>query len=203
MSTTNNQRKTNSTQNKIVKYVNEIPGIRYRELLRMTGLSNGVLSYHLRSLNNSGKIQINRVNNRVTRYFSYDVSTHESYVIGLLRQETTRKIIIYILENGACGFNDILIHARKVPSTISWHLTRLKAANIVKVRKHNEFNYYEIGMDRLILQALLSKYESSFTEKIVDEYVDMINQFSSILILFLKSKELSKRKIINWSGLLV
>ena len=56
---------------KIVKYVNEIPGIRYRELLRMTGLSNGVLSYHLRFLDNTGRIRVNRVNNRVTRYFSY------------------------------------------------------------------------------------------------------------------------------------
>ena len=177
MSTINHQRETRSTQDKIVKYVNEIPGIRYRELLRMTGVSNGVLSYHLRLLDNSGRIRINRVNNRVTRYFSYDVSTHESYVIGLLRQETTRKIILYILEKGECGFHDIMIHTKKVPSTISWHLTRLKAANIVKVRKQNEFNYYEIGMDRLILQDLLSKYTISFTEKIVDNYVDMINEF--------------------------
>ena len=99
MSTINHHpRKTHSTQDKIVKYVNEIPGIRYRELLRMTGLSNGVLSYHLRCLDNSGRILVNRVNNRITRYFSYDVSYHESYVIGLLRQETTRKIILYILE---------------------------------------------------------------------------------------------------------
>ena len=177
MSTINHQRETRSTQDKIVKYVNEIPGIRYRELLRMTGLSNGVLSYHLRSLDNSGKIRVSRVNNRVTRYFSYDVSSHESYVIGLLRQETTRKIIMYILEKGACGFNDILIHTRKVPSTISWHMGRLKAANIVKVRKQKEFNYYEIGMDRLILKDLLSKYTGSFTETIVDDYVDMMNEF--------------------------
>ena len=55
-------------------------------------------------------------------------------------------------------------------------MARLKAANIVKVRKQNEFNY-EIGMDRLILQDLLSKYTYSFTEKIVDNYVDMINEF--------------------------
>ena len=82
-----------------------------------------------------------------------------------------------MLENGACGFNDILTHARKVPSTISWHMGRLKAANIVKVRKQNEFNYYEIGMDRKILQDLLSKYTRSFTEKIVEDYVDMINEF--------------------------
>ena len=177
MSTINNQRETHSTQDKIVKYVNEIPGIRYRELLRMTGLSNGVLSYHLRCLDNSGKIRINRVNNRITRYFSYDVSSHEIVVIGLLRQETTRKIILYILEHGACGFHDIMIHTKKVPSTISWHMARLKAVNIVKVRRQNEFNYYEIGMDKLILQDLLSKYTRSFTEKIVDNYVEMINEF--------------------------
>ena len=171
------QKKTNSVQDKIVKYVNEIPGIRYRELLRITGISNGVLSYHLNLLENSGKIRVNRVNNRVTRYFSYDVSPHETYVIGLLRQETSRKIIMYVLEKGTCGFNDIMIHTKKVPSTISWHLARLKAANIVKVRKQYEFNYYEIGMDRLILENLLSKYKSSFTEKIVNDYIDMINEF--------------------------
>ena len=171
------QKKTNSIQDKIVKCVNEIPGIRYRELLRITGVSNGVLSYHLNLLDNSGKIRVNRLNNRVTRYFSYDVSLHETYVIGLLRQETSRKIIMYILEKGTCGFNEIILHTRKVPSTISWHMARLKAANIVKVRKQYEFNYYEIGMDRLILQDLLSKYKSSFTEKIVDDYIDMINEF--------------------------
>ena len=125
MSTINHQRETHSTQDKIVKYVTEIPGIRYRELLRMTGLSNGVLSYHLRLLDNSGRIRINRVNNRVTRYFSHDVSTHESYVIGLLRQETTRKIILYILEKGACGFHDIMIHTKKVPSTILTNIISL------------------------------------------------------------------------------
>jgi DNA-binding transcriptional ArsR family regulator len=70
-----------------------------------------------------------------------------------------------------------MIHTGKVASTISWHMARLKAANIIKVRKQNEYIYYEIGMDRLILQDLLSKYKSSFTEKIVDNYVDMINDF--------------------------
>jgi hypothetical protein len=56
-------------------------------------------------------------------------------------------------------------------------MARLKTANIIKVHKQNEYTYYEIGIDRLILQDLLSKYKSSFTEKIVDNYVDMINEF--------------------------
>ena len=108
----------------------------------MTGLSNGVLSYHLRSLDNSGKIRVNRVNNRVTRYFSYDVSTQESHIIGLLRQETTRKIILYILENGICGFNDIMVHTKKVHSTISWHIgnNTLIAGLYLKCKLHDYLN---------------------------------------------------------------
>ena len=143
----------------------------------MTGLSNGVLSYHLRFLDNTGRIRVNRINNRYVRYFSDDVSLHESSLIGLLRQETTRKIILYILENGTCRFNDIIIHTKKVAPTISWHLGRLKTSNIINIRKQNEYKYYEIGMDKLILQDLLSKYKSSFKEKIVDDYVDMVNEF--------------------------
>jgi predicted transcriptional regulator len=167
----------NSVQEKIIQFVNDFPGVRYRELLRMTGVSNGVLSYHLNLLDNSGKVRVHRVNNRVTRYFSHDVSSVESNIIGLLRQNTTRKIIIYILENGPCGFNDIVNHTKKVPSTVSWHLTRLKDANIINVRKQNELNYYEIKIDKFSLQNLLYKYKISFTDQIVDEYIDMINEF--------------------------
>ena len=171
------ENRINSFQEKIIKCVNERPGIRYRELLRITGVSNGVLSYHLNCLNSSGRVQVHRVNNRVTRYFSHDVSTIESNSIGLLRQSTTRKIILYILEFEPWGFNDIVKYTKKVPSTVSWHLSRLKNANIIKVRKQNELNYYEIGTDKFILQDLLNKYESRFTKKIVDDYVDMINEF--------------------------
>ncbi len=171
------ENRINSLQEKIIKSVNEKPGIRYRELLRVTGVSNGVLSYHLNFLVRAGRVQVHRVNNRVTRYFSHNVSTNESNVIGLLRQSTTRKIILYILEYRPCGFHNIVIHAKKVPSTVSWHLSRLKDTNIIKVRKQNELSYYEIKIDKLELQKLLNKYNSSFTENIVDDYVDMNNEF--------------------------
>lgn len=171
------ENRINSIQEKIIQLVNEMPGIRYRELLRITGVSNGVLSYHLNFLDNSGKVQVHRVNNRVTRYFSHDVSTVESNVIGLLRQTTTRKIILYILESGPCGFNDIVTYTKKVPSTVSWHLSRLKDANIIKVSKQYDLNYYEIKINKLTLQNLLNKYNSSFIEQIVDNYTNMINEF--------------------------
>ena len=172
------EKEVNTIRERIIQFVNDFPGIRYRELLRITGVSNGVLSYHLNLLDNSGKVQVHKVNNRTTRYFSHDVSIAESNLVGLLRQNTTRKIIIYILESEPCGFNDIVKYTKKVPSTVSWHLSRLKDANIIKVRRQNELNYYEIKIDKFTLQNLLNKYESSFiTEQIVDDYTNLINEF--------------------------
>ena len=93
------EKKTDSIREKIFQFVDESPGIRYRELLRITGLTNGVLSYRLNLLHNSGKVRINRVNDRVTRYFSQDVPVDEFNLIGLFRQSTTRIINMYILES--------------------------------------------------------------------------------------------------------
>ena len=56
-------------------------------------------------------------------------------------------------------------------------MTRLKEGHIVKRHKQNEFDHYEIGIDRLILQDLLSKKICNFTEEIAYNYVDIINEF--------------------------
>jgi predicted transcriptional regulator len=48
----------NDVHNKLIRYINGQPGIRYRELLRVSGLSNGVLTYHITNLENVNGIQI-------------------------------------------------------------------------------------------------------------------------------------------------
>jgi predicted transcriptional regulator len=40
----------------ILTCIYENPGIRYREILKLTGLSNGVLEYHLKELETSYEI---------------------------------------------------------------------------------------------------------------------------------------------------
>ncbi|MDQ6866286.1 MAG: hypothetical protein M3044_20970 [Thermoproteota archaeon] len=49
-------------------HINNIPGIRYRELLRLTELSNGVLAYHLSGLEKTSQIRVDRQReNKATR----------------------------------------------------------------------------------------------------------------------------------------
>ena len=163
-------------QKDIYNYINENPGIRYKELTRLAAISNGVLTYHLGVLQKLNKIKVERQsNNRVTRYFIADISKRDSNIIGYFRNGVTRKIILFILENEFCTFNEIVDDIGKAPSTISWHVKKLKEADILRIIHGEERLLYRLT-DRKIVSQLLLKYEQSFTDKIVDNYTEMIDK---------------------------
>lgn len=157
----------------LLRYIEEMPGIRYRELLRLTNLANGVLTYHLTILERSDRVKVDR-QSRMTRYYPLHVSTEESDIIGCLKPYTARQIIVFILENDLCAFNEIVEHMNKAPSTVSWHLKRLKDAGIVEV-KYGEYTLYRIS-NRERVTEILSKYKDSFMDKVVNDYIDMIDE---------------------------
>ncbi|MDQ6864928.1 MAG: winged helix-turn-helix transcriptional regulator, partial [Thermoproteota archaeon] len=66
----------------ILKQIDSSPGIRYRELLRLTGLTNGGLEYHLKILEKSHKVKVDRHDGRRTRYYPLNISADESHILG-------------------------------------------------------------------------------------------------------------------------
>jgi DNA-binding transcriptional ArsR family regulator len=158
----------------IMKHIEETPGIRYRELLRLTGLVNGVLSYHLSALEKANVIKVNR-ESRVTRYYPVNVSDKESSILKFVRHEPIRQILLFILEHDMCTFNEIVDHTGKAPSTVSSHLKRLRGAGIVLVRHGEYHQLYRVAEGDLIVEVL-SKYIASFTDKVVDNYTEMLEE---------------------------
>lgn len=51
----------------ILEHIAKSPGIRYRELLRSTGLTNGRLEYHLKILERIHKLKVERLDGRRAR----------------------------------------------------------------------------------------------------------------------------------------
>jgi hypothetical protein len=106
--------------------------------LRLSNLTNGVLTYHLALLEKSELIEVDRdENKKMTRYYPNNIPIQETYIIGCIRQDATKQIILFILENDLCIFDEIVEHAKKALSTISWHLKRLKEAGIISVQHGN------------------------------------------------------------------
>jgi predicted transcriptional regulator len=177
-STTDNNDNHSQLQNysidaTLLKHIEEYPGLRYRQLLRLTNIVNGVLSYHLKQLERSKQIRVNRTKSKETRYYSINTPNEEFYIIGYMRNKPSRRIISYLLEHHSCTFNEIVEYTGKAPSTISWHLKRLKDAGIVSFRYYRQHQVYELTNGEVVAETFY-KYKDRIADKILDNYTRMI-----------------------------
>ena len=161
------------TKTILLEHIEENPGIRYRELLRMTGLANGVLTYHIAALEKAGAVKVDR-QARMTRYYPVNTPDNEYAVLKFVRHEPIRQIVLFMLDHDACTFNEIVDHTKKAPSTVSSHLKRLKQVGFVSVR-YGEYQLYHIA-DGALVAEVLSKYKASFADRVVDNYVEMVEE---------------------------
>ncbi|NWG37383.1 winged helix-turn-helix transcriptional regulator [Nitrososphaera sp.] len=161
------------TPDLLLAYIAKEPGIRYRELLRLTGLANGVLTYHLSALEKSSMVRVDRQSG-ATRYYPLNVPEGESHVLGFVRHGPVREIISFILANDSCTFAELVDHTGKAPSTVSSHLKRLKEAGIVRVR-YGEYQLYSLA-NRDLVADVLAKYRATYADRVVDNYVEMLDE---------------------------
>lgn len=126
-------------QQKLLLCIDENPGIRYRELLRLINFSNGVLSYHVNKLEKLDLVNVER-KNRLTRFFPRNISNEVMGILGNLRNQTSYEIIKLLSERGPISQQEIVKSTRKAASTISWRMKKLLDDNIICI-KDNNFNY--------------------------------------------------------------
>ena len=166
----------------LLSSINQNPGIRYRELLRLTNSNNGTLSYHLSRLERTNQIRVTRKKN-FTRYYPSSMSQEVSNIIGFLRVPISRQIISLLVNNyDGCTFDNFASSIMRVPSTIYWHLQRLIDAGIVK----KGFTHYSDDTNRSsrlfylsereIVKDTLSKYVESPLDKLINDYSDLIDE---------------------------
>ena len=127
-----------------------------------TGLSNGSLTYIMRKLEGSRRIIVNRASNATAYYPKYTKAT-ELHLMENLRNNIDRRIVQYLLEQGQSTFYDIANHSKRAPSTVSWHINRLKNRKLVTSTRHGggEPQAYKI-INKKAVSRVLSKHTRKF-----------------------------------------
>lgn len=167
---------SDDVRGEIYDFIIKNPGIRYRELIRLAGISNGVLTYHLGMLEKFGEIRVERMSNkRVTRYFTVNIPKEDSDIISCFRSKVIRSIVFFVINNELCTFNEIVDHIGKAPSTISWHVKKLRKAGILHMIHGNDRLLYSIT-DKPIINRILLEYQETFTDRVIDNYAEMIEK---------------------------
>jgi predicted transcriptional regulator len=163
------------TKTIILNHITKNPGIRYRELLRATGLANGTLEYHLKILERSHAVSVERLDRRRARYYPICIPADETKILGYIRNNVARQIIFFILEHDLCTFNEILEHIKKAASTASWHLKRLSEAGLIMITYGQEYQLYRVA-NRKFVKEVLYKYEETFRDKVANGYYEMFGK---------------------------
>ncbi|MEO9309925.1 MAG: ArsR family transcriptional regulator [Nitrososphaera sp.] len=156
----------------IIQIVNENPGIRYSELMRETGLKNGVLSHHLSKIEEAGRIVIER-SPRVARLYPCGMSDEETIIIKNLHSYTSRQILLGLVERDMT-FKEIVEYAKKSQGTVSIFLKNLGADQVVTRKLQNGTVIFTLTNRKLVSQ-LIEKYKPKLIESAADNMSDIMS----------------------------
>lgn len=155
----------------IYNIVKKYSGSHFREIERKSRIPATSLRYHLHYLRKHGLISEEKSGNNL-RYFSMEHNVEDKKLLSLLRQKNIRKILIYILTNKICTFEEIVKSVGLSPSTISWYLKKLEDQNVI-VKKRGPKTTYSLNINEKEIINLLMSYKESFLDTLVDRVIEM------------------------------
>ena len=118
----------------VIDLIKKRPGVSYNEIVRETGLSNGVVSHYLIKLMESGEVEKEGI--KRGKYFLKNIPKKDRKIITILRNKTNNDIFKLLLNNfdndKISTQNEISKIVNKSASTISVSLKDLQKNNIIE-----------------------------------------------------------------------
>lgn len=147
--------------------VRENPGIHLREIDRVLDVPLGTIRYHLRVLEKK-ELVTSRKEGKYTRYYAKgEIDRYDKDRLAVLRKELPRTIILFLLEYPGSSHKEITEAMAVAPSTISYHLKRLKDDGMIR-----EEDGYHVEDEEKIADLLI-QYRQTFLDSLVDRFVRM------------------------------
>lgn len=159
------------TRKDIFEHVEANPGIHFNQLKRDLDMETGLLQYHLNELEDHDVLESGEYQGKRRIFVSRELDDEERAILAVLRYETTRRILLYLLEEGPARNSDIAEAVGVTPATISWHLSNLVDGGIVDSVVDGRTTRYEVQNEDLTVQ-LLVRYQESFVDRAVDRIID-------------------------------
>lgn len=157
------------TRRRIYQHIQAFPGAHMREIGRDAAIPMGTLEYHLHYLVKAGLL-VMRQDARYTRYFAEgELTRREKDVLAILRQPVPRQIAAHLLLEPGSSHAAILVKFALAPSTLSFHIKKLVAAQIVALQKSGRENLYTVIEPELVAKVLI-QHRASFFDDVIDRF---------------------------------
>ncbi len=158
-------------RDKIYSTIAKNPGLHFREVQRRTGIATGAMQYHIDYLKKKHLIREEK-EGKFSRFYSIDSDVKETKLMNLLRQDSVRKIVVFLVQKRRASLQKISKEINLGISTTSFHLQKLIAAGIV-IQKNSNGKVYFYLKDKESVLNLIIGYKESFLDSVVDNFVEL------------------------------
>tara|TARA_B100001758_G_C18375996_1_gene594342 strand:+ start:854 stop:1348 length:495 start_codon:yes stop_codon:yes gene_type:complete len=158
---------------KVLGIINETPGIRFNEIIRVSKIKNGTLSHYVKRLEEDKEIRIER-SPRVTRLYPVGIPKEEAKICRYLSIPTQQKIILLILEKETVTSIMVRDHIKKSPSVVSVNLNELFKAKIINRKYDIPSNKFSLNNPEMI-RGVINEYYTSLIDKLSENTVEMLD----------------------------
>ena len=115
-------------------------------------------------------------------YFPVGVfQNNEKEILQILTQETTRQILMYIVEQRSPTQTDIVNSIGISASSVNWHMKRLiqfRLVEEIKEGKYKKYQLYDRKVSSQYITALVRNYYPAIWEKWSDRLIEIFLSFS-------------------------
>jgi predicted transcriptional regulator len=126
------------------------PGINLTSIRKELQLSQGAVSYHIMKLEKMGKI-FSEKGSKERRYYpssmGYQAAMRQAHIDeieSILSNETSRSIVD-LLREGPCSQNHLVSQLDISPSTVHWHMERMKKVGLISKESRGRSVFYELN----------------------------------------------------------
>jgi predicted transcriptional regulator len=159
------------TRKEIFEHVQANPGVHFSQLKRDLDMETGLLQHHLDTLEEYDVLTSEDHQGKRRVFVARELDEEERAILSSLRYETTRHILLFLLEESKARNGGIAEQLGVSPATVSWHVSRLVEDGIVSEVRDGRTTRYTVTDEELTMQ-LLVRYQESFVDRAVDRVID-------------------------------
>jgi len=157
----------------VLDIIEKNPGIRFNEIMRITGIKNGTLSHYVKRLEKNGTIKLERTP-RVTRAYPVGIAEHEATICKYITMPTQKKLILFLLKKEVATSIEIREFLKKSPSVISVNLNELFRMKIINKSYDIPSNKYSLKNPKEI-EGVLKEYYPKLLDKLSENTIEMLD----------------------------
>lgn len=159
------------TRKEIFEYVQTNPGVHFSQVKRDLDMETGLLQHHLDTLEEYDVLMSQEHQGKRRLFVAEELTNEEREILSSLRYETTRHILLFLIQEEAARNGSIADELSVAPSTVSWHVSRLVEDGIISQIQDGRTTFYTVADEELTMQ-LLVRYKESFVDRAVDNVLD-------------------------------